>query len=88
MTIDRKLLEILVCPITKQPVSVLNEPKLTSLNRKIEAGEVRNHMGEQVSEPLREAVITDTGTTIYPVTEGIPVMLEDESIDTVTLGDW
>lgn len=88
MTIDRKLLEILVCPVTKQPVSVLSEARLTTLNRKIEAGEVRNHGGEVVSEPLAEALMTDNGSTIYPVADGIPVMLEDESIDTVTLDDW
>ncbi len=88
MPIDRKLLEILVCPVTKQPVSVLAEGKLDSLNRAIEAGQVRNHGGDMVASSLREALITKNGSTIYPVQEGIPVMLENQSIDTVQLPDW
>ena len=88
MTIDRKLLEILVCPVTKQPVSVLTAGKLETLNLAIEGGSVLNHGGGQVTGPLREALITKNGSTVYPVIDGIPVMLEDESIDTVQLGDW
>lgn len=88
MSVDRKLLEILVCPITKQPVSMLSQAKLEVLNRKISVGEVSNHGGTIVSTPLEEALITDNGTTIYPVADGIPVMLEDESIDTGLLQDF
>ncbi|MBX2868798.1 MAG: hypothetical protein KTR18_08990 [Acidiferrobacterales bacterium] len=85
---DRKLLEILVCPITKQPVSILPEPKLTILNEKIEKAEVSNHGGVVLTEPLSQALITRNGGVIYPINQNIPVMLEDESIDTVQLGDW
>jgi len=88
MSIDRKLLEILVCPVTKQSVSVLTENKLLSLNKKIAAGAVENHGGKALSEPLSQALITHNGSVIYPVDHNIPVMLEDESIDTVQLGDW
>ena len=88
MCVDRKLLEILVCPVTKQPVSMLSLAKLDLLNRKISAGEVSNHGGTVVSSPLAEALITENGTTIYPVADGIPVMLEDESIDTGLLQDF
>ncbi len=88
MTVDRKLLEILVCPVTKQPVSLLPANRLEALNSKISEGEVNNHAGRAVTEPWREALITANGTSIYQVMDDIPVMLEDESIDTATLGDW
>lgn len=88
MSVDRKLLEILVCPITKQRVSMLSAVKLETLNKLIEAGEVANHGGEKLEKPLQEALITDNGNTIYPVESSIPVMLEDRSIDTVELPDW
>ncbi len=83
MTIDRKLLEILVCPITKQPVSVLSGAKFDALNQAIQTGKVVNHGGQRVTEPLREALITKSGGVVYPVIDGIPVMLEDESIDSL-----
>jgi uncharacterized protein YbaR (Trm112 family) len=88
MSVDRKLLEILVCPVTKQPVSMLPPGKLEALNRKIAAGEVQNHGGNTLEEPLGEALITANGSAIYPVSDGIPVMLEDESIDTGLLQDF
>ncbi len=88
MTIDRKLLEILVCPVTKQPLSILTAAKLALLNQKIEAGEVQNHGGETVTEAWTEALVTKNGSTLYPVSDSIPVMLEGQSIATVQLGDW
>lgn len=88
MPIDRKLLEILVCPITKQPVNILSAVKLAYLNQRIEAGEVVNHGGTKLESPLPEALITNNGETVYPIDEGIPVMLEDESIATVQFSDW
>jgi len=88
MSIDRKLLEILVCPVTKQPVSILSDLKLASLNAKIAAGDVANHDGNTLETPLSQALITQNGSVIYPIDNNIPVMLETESIATVQLGDW
>ncbi len=88
MSIDRKLLEILVCPVTKQPVSILGDHKLEVLNERIAKGEVENHAGQTLTEPLSSALITQNGTVIYPVDSNIPVMLENESIATLQLGDW
>ena len=88
MSVDRNLLEILVCPVTKVPVRPLAAERLAQLNRLIEAGEVRNVGGAELAEPLREALVTADARTIYPVDDGIPVMLEDEGIATESLRDW
>lgn len=88
MTVNRKLLEILVCPITKQPVCMLPSAKLAWLNQKIAAGTVTNHAGEPVTETLTAALITENGNTIFAVVDSIPVMLEGESIATLQFGDW
>src|SRR3546814_11766867 len=37
---DRKLLDILVCPATRQPLSLLDKPGIDALNRAIAAGGV------------------------------------------------
>ena len=81
MAIDPVLLQILVCPVTKQPVSLLDATRLDTLNQLIARKEVSNLNGDSVASPLQEALITRTGTTVYPVEQGIPVMLEGEGID-------
>jgi len=88
MPIDKKLLEILCCPVTKVPVKALPKPKLNALNERVAAGEVKRVTGEVVDTPLDEALITENGTTIYRIESGIPVMLEDEGIPTAQLGDF
>ena len=88
MGIDPKLLEILVCPITKVSVNVLGKQKLTAINRAIAEGHVRQMDGEKVEEPLDEALVTRDGRTVYRVDDGIPVMLEDLAIPTEQLADW
>lgn len=80
MAIDRKLLDILCCPVTGVPVSPLRKDKLQRLNALIAAGELRQYNDEPVAGPLQEALITDNGERIYRVEDGIPVMLEELAI--------
>ncbi len=80
MPIDRKLLEILCCPVTKRPVLPLSKDKLKRLNSLIENNELVYADGTTIDGPLKEALITDNSTTVYRIEDGIPVMLEDESI--------
>ena len=88
MSVDRKLLEILVCPITKVSMQMLGKRKLAALNRAIVEGGVRHLGGEAVETPLDEALVTTDGRTVYRVDDGIPVMLEDLAIPTEQLADW
>jgi len=88
VSVDPKLLEILVCPITKVSVQVLGKRKLAALNRAIAEGGVKHLGGETVDTPLDEALVTGDGRTVYRVDDGIPVMLEDLAIPTEQLADW
>ncbi len=85
---DRKLLEILCCPVTRIPVRLLSPAKLKRLNQRIEAGEVRYADGSPVEAPLEEALVTENGTTIYRVDDGIPVMLEERGIPVSQLDEF
>lgn len=80
-TVPQDLLDILVCPETRQPVRLARPEELEQLNTRIRAGELRNRGGEKVAEPLREALIREDERVLYPVDDGIPVMLVDESIE-------
>jgi uncharacterized protein YbaR (Trm112 family) len=77
---DKRLLTILRCPVSHKGLSVLKKDKLARVNAAIDAGELVNHEGSAVAEALSEALITDDGKRIYPVNDGIPVLLEGESI--------
>lgn len=81
MPVDPELLEILVCPESHQPVQPAGEELLSRLNERISAGELRTRGGEARREPLREALLREDGRILYPVEDGIPVMLIEESVD-------
>lgn len=81
MSVSTELLEILVCPETKQPVSLATAECLAALNQKIRSGELRNRGGDPVEKELSEALIREDGRVLYPVDDGIPVMLIEESIE-------
>ena len=86
MPINPELLDILVCPITKLPVSIVNQEMLTQLNDKISNGNLMSKDGNVITEPIDEALITSNKTTIYRVQDSIPIMLEDQGIDVAQLG--
>lgn len=79
---DRKLLDLLVCPTTRQPLSTLDGNRLASLNAAIAAGNVVRGDGSTQSQALREALITQDGRVIYRLDDGIPVLLAEEAIAT------
>ena len=77
---DKKLLAILCCPVTHKGLSLAQADLLKSVNAAIEAGTLVNHDGTTVADKLTEALVTDDGKTLYPVNDGIPVLLEGESV--------
>jgi uncharacterized protein YbaR (Trm112 family) len=77
---DRKLLDLLVCPATRQPLALLDKPALEALNRAIAAGMVKRNDECPQDEPLREALITRDRKTVYRIDDGIPVLLIEEGI--------
>ncbi|WAC63292.1 Trm112 family protein [Pseudoxanthomonas sp. SL93] len=85
---DRKLLDILCCPTTRQPLSLLDARGLDALNRAIAGGGIKRTDDSTQSEPLREALLTRDRKTVYRVDDGIPVLLAEEAIATTQVGDF
>ncbi len=81
MPVSDELLEILVCPETKQPVRLADDDVLSKVNSKIDAGTLRNRGGDAVSKRVEEALIREDGKVLYVVDDSIPVMLIEESIE-------
>ncbi len=84
--IDKKLLEILVCPADHTPLSIAGEQLIARLNRAIAAGRVKNQAGRPVEKPLEAGLIRADKTLLYPVVDDIPVLLADEAIPLTQIG--
>lgn len=85
MTIDPQLLDILVCPESRQPVAMAGAEVLERLNAAVAAGSAVTRGGEQVGDAVSEGLLREDGRILYPVRDGIPIMLIDESIDVTRL---
>jgi uncharacterized protein YbaR (Trm112 family) len=81
MSVSEELLEILVCPETRQPVKLASSDQLAKLNAQVRDGSLRNRGGDPVDDELSEGLVREDGTVLYPVDDGIPVMLIEESIE-------
>ena len=86
MPLDRRLLEILCCPVTKVPVRPLRPDELARLNAEIRAGHLHQGDDSPVTGELNEGLVTENGERVYPVEDGIPIMLEDRAIGVRALG--
>ena len=78
--VDQSLLDILVCPETKQPLRAVEADVLERLNDSIRAGSLKTRSGEAVADEITDALVREDGAVLYPVRDDIPIMLIDESI--------
>ncbi len=81
MPIDSELLEILVCPESKQGLRPATVEELQALNARRESGTLRFRGGERVEKSIEEGLVREDGRVLYVVDEGIPVMLTEESLE-------
>ena len=78
--LDPETVAILVCPVTHQPLQLADAPLIARINRAIEAGKLQDQIGRLVGQPITEGLLRQDGKVLYPVRDGIPVMLADEGI--------
>jgi uncharacterized protein YbaR (Trm112 family) len=77
---DRKLLDILACPATRQPLALLEARGLGALNQAIAGGTVRRVDNAPQTTALREALVTRDRKLAYRIDDGSPVLLVEEGI--------
>lgn len=83
---DKRLLSILRCPVTHKGLSLAKSAILKEVNAAIDSGNLSNRDGRILVDALTEALVTDDGKVLYPIANGIPVLLEGESVNMEQLG--
>ena len=81
MPISNELLEILVCPETRQPVALAEDQVIKDLNAAIQSGCLRTRGGDKIADPIQEGLLREDGRILYRIEDDIPVMLIEESIE-------
>jgi len=73
-------LNILRCPDDRSTLVEVDAGLLAALNRAVEQGRLRNRGGEIVERPLDGGLVRNDGAYLYPIFDGIPVLIVDEGI--------
>jgi uncharacterized protein YbaR (Trm112 family) len=77
---DEKLLEIMCCPETHQPLARAGAELIDDLNKRIQAGTLIDRVDEKITEPIDGGLIREDGKIMFPIRQDIPVMLIDQGI--------
>jgi uncharacterized protein len=78
--IPEPLLNILVCPETRAPLARAEAELIAQMNDAIAAGKLKNRAGQAVRGPLESGLVRQDRAVLYPIVDGIPVLLVDEGI--------
>ncbi len=78
--VDESLLEILVCPEDKSKLSLANQEILETVNNEINLGRLFTLGGKALTESISEGLLREDGKRLYPIKNGIPVLLREEAI--------
>ncbi|MSR60994.1 MAG: hypothetical protein EXS08_00915 [Planctomycetes bacterium] len=80
--VAKELLELLACPQNHQPLREAPPELLARVNARIARGELANQGGVKLQAALLEALVREDGELLYPVLDGIPMLLAEEAIHT------
>ena len=78
--IDQELLDILACPEDKSGLRLAEQSLIDELNHKISQRALNNRGGKTLEDPIDGGLIRNDGAFLYPIDDGIPIMLIDEAI--------
>lgn len=85
---DRRLLDLLCCPVSRSPLGLLGPGDRQVLNQAIMQGGVKTVDGVAVVGELVSALMSADRKVIYRIVEDIPVLLPEEGIGTAQIVAW
>ncbi|MBL8730180.1 MAG: hypothetical protein JNM25_17295 [Planctomycetes bacterium] len=78
--IEPGFLRLLVCPSTRESLREATAAELAAVNAAIQQGTARNRGGAAVTEAVSGGLVTASGAVLYPIQDGIPILLSGEAI--------
>jgi uncharacterized protein YbaR (Trm112 family) len=81
-----EVLAILCCPEDRSALTLASDSLITEINTVIRRGRLQNRAGRFLEQLLDGGLTIATCDAMYPIIEGIPVLVRDEAIPLVQLG--
>jgi len=78
--IDAKLLNLLCCPESHQPLHLADDSLVQNLNRQITSGNLQNRSGHSLKHPLDGGLLREDKKVVYPILNKLPILLVEEGI--------
>ena len=80
MALDDDLLELMVCPDSREKLALADDSLVAKANARIEAGTLKNRNGDVVEQKLDAGLLRADGKMLYAVVGEIPNLMVDEGI--------
>ena len=77
--VDQGFLSLLRCPRTGAELRIAEPEELAAINESLGKGELENAAGHKPERAIEGALVSACGRWLYPVLEGIPVLLVEEA---------
>lgn len=78
--ISEELLDIIVCPETRQSLRIADNETVDQINNLIQLKSLKNKTGQIVENKIQAGLIVEDNSLLYPIREDIPILLPEESI--------
>lgn len=85
LELSKILLAALRCPESRQSLTLADEATIGRINQAIGAGTMKNIGGNAITAPIEAGLIREDRQRLYPISDGFPIMLIDESIELASL---
>lgn len=80
---DESFLSLLRCPRTGGELRLAAAEELAGYNEGVREGRLSNAAGQKLRQKMEGALLSECGRWLYPVHEGIPVLLVEEAVPLV-----